>query len=356
MLHVLVGAACNNNCSFCMESDRRRRTARVRAQSAADVRAMLSAYGKLDQVLFTSGEPTLEPELVTYVGWAREVGFRTIALITNGRRLAYAGYARALLEAGLTRITVSIHGHTPTLHDGLTRSPGSFAQTLAGLENLRRLRRTTSLELHTSTVVTRRNLPHLEAIVRLLLAHGVDVVVLNVMMAQGRGATLAPQLLAPYPAVVQAVARLGLRLTADELRRLRVEDVPPCLARGLPASVAGSLEEYEQFEESGSTGLSEYAVLNPRSSIATVPEQPTAAALPAGAVLDVVRETVSAPDLRGDEDYYLSRRSFKERLLRVKGPPCEACQLAARCPGVWEPYVQRYGWAEFLPIEEAAEL
>jgi wyosine [tRNA(Phe)-imidazoG37] synthetase (radical SAM superfamily) len=362
VLHVLVGAACNNNCLFCMESDRRRRSVRIHGQSPDDIRAMMDAYGKTDEILFTSGEPTLQPELLTYAAWARERGFRTIALITNGRRLAYPGYVVQLLDAGINRITVSIHGHTAKLHDGLTRCPGSFAQTVAGLENLARIRKTRHVDLHTSTVITQRALPQLESIFRLLLEKGVDVIVFNVMMAKGRGAAYAPQLLPSYRAIVDAVERLCKKLGAADLLRLRVEDLPPCFVAQLPPGVCGETEEYDQFEEAGSTGLTELAVLNPASSRADVPEQsrgerraPAEGAGPTEQqALGAVRDQVSGAELQGEDSYYLTHRSFKERLLRVKGEPCEHCSLRDTCPGVWQPYVDLYGWADFSPVVPAA--
>ena len=93
MLHVLVGAQCNNNCLFCMEADRDRRAQRIAAQSVDDLRRMIDEYPRPNEVLFTSGEPTLDPELPTYIRWAKQRGFGVIGLVTNGRRLAYRGAA-----------------------------------------------------------------------------------------------------------------------------------------------------------------------------------------------------------------------------------------------------------------------
>ena len=48
---------------------------------------------------------------------------------------------------------------------------------------------TSSIELHTSTVITHRNLPSMLDIYRFLREHGVDQVVFNVMQANGRANT-----------------------------------------------------------------------------------------------------------------------------------------------------------------------
>ncbi|MBM4372391.1 MAG: radical SAM protein, partial [Deltaproteobacteria bacterium] len=136
MLHVLTGADCNNSCIFCMEADRAARRRAVLAQTPADLRAAIRGYPARDHVLFTSGEPTLNDALPDLVGEAAAAGFHTVALITNGRRLAYTAYTELLLRRGLNRVTVSIHGPDAVVHDGLTGVRGSFDQTLRGLRNL----------------------------------------------------------------------------------------------------------------------------------------------------------------------------------------------------------------------------
>src|SRR5439155_14301969 len=111
--------------------------------------------------------------------------------------LSYERYARALVAAGMNRFYVSIHGHTAKLHEGLTRTPESFAQTIAGIDQITKLKRY-GVELHTSTVVTIRNLPHLGEIYRFLRGHGVDQVVFNVMQANGRAHTFFEQIFPRY--------------------------------------------------------------------------------------------------------------------------------------------------------------
>ncbi len=78
--------------------------------------------------------------------------------MTNGRRLSHLPYAALLAKSGMNRFYISIHGHTKKLHEGLTRTPDSFEQTVAGLDTVARLKRF-GVELHTSTVVTDRNPP-----------------------------------------------------------------------------------------------------------------------------------------------------------------------------------------------------
>lgn len=417
MLHVLVGASCNNNCLFCMEADREGRSAHIATQSRDDVLAMIRAYPADDEVLFTSGEPTLNPHLVEYVAAAREKGFKIIGLISNGRRLAYRDYVHSLVAAGLNRATVSIHGHEAPLHDSLTRAPGSFSQTRAGLLNLVDARRRAPLAIHTSTVITKRNLPFVAPIHRMLWTIGVDSIVYNIMMAKGRGARHLDALMPRYPDVLSAFASLCTSLDELQLRKTRVVDVPPCISSQLPAPVRGSLEDFDQYELVGSTGLRELAVPSPACDnsraprLAPVPDalqrrldavrfdkdgriqpvgglwprmrhvidrllrhppQPPApssskrsdrieafghgrdTSAPEEAVIAKLQSEISEVDLEAQNRYYATSRAFKDRFLRAKGPPCDACTANTRCPGVWEPYVARFGWDDIRPLSSPA--
>ena len=152
-VHVSVGAVCNNNCIFCMEEDRDGRCVTNSAMTDDRVRWVLEQSRGAEEVCFTSGEPTTRAELPSFVATARTMGYPRISVMTNGRRLGHVPYATRLVKAGVNRFYVSIHGPTKQLHDGLTRTPGSFDQTVAGLDSVTRLKRF-GVELHTSTVIT----------------------------------------------------------------------------------------------------------------------------------------------------------------------------------------------------------
>ena len=338
MLHILVGAVCNNNCLFCMESDRAGRQRAAATRHDDDVRAQLESYGDRSEVLFTSGEPTLNPQLEQYVRWAAQAGYRRVALITNGRRLSYRDYAACLLSAGLNKITVSIHGPNAKVHDALTRCPGSFEQAVAGLENIGRLRRTFRLDLHTSTVVVKNNLSHLTAIHALLTRLGVDRMCLNVPMFKGRGVDLLAHGMPRYVDVAAGVAEVLRHLDKREVERLVLADIPRCAARGLPDSLLRPQERFEQFEATGSLGLVDIARDAMESGC-----DPAAKRL----LLESKQRSLQA-----QQDYYLTQRGLKDDLLLTKLERCNRCAHVAACPGIWRPYLERFGDEEFVPIQE----
>lgn len=332
-LHVCVGYSCNNNCIFCMEEDREARARRLTAQTAEDVRRMMTAANpRGGEVMFTSGEPTLHPSLPEYVAMARDLGFATVGLITNGRRLSYRPYARSLLEAGLNHVLVSIHGPDARTHDALTRTKGAFVQALAGLANLKLLRREfPGLKVHTSYVVNRRNYTMFRAFYDAMAPFGVDQHVFNVVMPDGRAARLFDALVPRYSDVTRAFDAFVRGLPPAGVAKVFLLDVPYCVTECLPDRVRGYVERYYHFEQDGTTGFS-------RS-----PDDRRD--LPAD------RDLYAPAALEGEGTAYaMVSKSLHDAMARLKRPECATCGFDRYCRGVFRNYVEHYGWDEFAPV------
>ena len=334
-VHILTGAVCNNNCIFCMEEDRDERYVTNSATTDDVVKWILDQNRACEEVCFTSGEPTTNPRLPLWVNWAKQHGVRRISVMTNGRALGYEKYARQLISAGMNRFYVSIHGHTAKLHEGLTRTPESFVQTVAGLDMITRYKKY-GLDLHTSTVITKRNLPHLAEIYRFLRAHGVDQVVFNVMQANGRANTYFDQIFPTYTEIASTAKAFideQSKLERESGGNARVDaflvDIPLCTTRALPDYNRGYVEAYVHFE-------------------------------PPSAGLDIPIEELEARPGRHEggeggagEKLVQIRRSDLDDSQRQKRPECAACQYNGVCEGVWSNYLKRYGWDEFVPVTQS---
>jgi len=319
-VHVSIGAVCNNNCIFCMEEDRDARYVNNGAMTPDRVKWILEEHKGAEEVCFTSGEPTTRPELPDFVRWAKQLGYGHISVMTNGRRLSQMPYAVGLAKCGMNRFYVSIHGHTKKLHEGLTRTPGSFEQTVAGLDSITKLKRF-GVELHTSTVITDRNLPHMLDIYRFLRSHGVDQVVFNVMQANGRANTYFDQIFPTYTEIADTF-RAFSRATqeAGEPRPMAfLVDIPLCTTEGVPDFNRGYVEKYRHFD------LDSHAALEARG------------------------KDNRAQEGRG-KGLVLVTRSDLDDEQRDKRAECATCKYDPVCEGVWRNYLKRRGWGEFEPV------
>jgi MoaA/NifB/PqqE/SkfB family radical SAM enzyme len=164
-LIVNLSYACNNSCVFCSVGDRPRRDGDFDTQFTELRAARARGIRLLD---LDGGEPTLYPRLFDLIAAARDLGFERVTVTSNGRRLAYRSFAARLAATGV-ELLVSLHGSGPAVHEALTRAPGSFRQTLAGL--------TTALDLFrhvgVNTTVVRGNVADLPALAERLARLGV---------------------------------------------------------------------------------------------------------------------------------------------------------------------------------------
>jgi sulfatase maturation enzyme AslB (radical SAM superfamily) len=322
-VHILTGAVCNNNCVFCMEEDREQRYVTNSQTTDETVTWILSQHERFEEVCFTSGEPTTNPRLHHWVKMAKDAGARCISMMTNGRALSHEKFTRRLMALGMNRFYISIHGHTKKLHEGLTRTPDCFEQTLGGIDMIAKFKRY-GIELHTSTVITKRNLPHMGDIYRFLRSHGVDQVVFNVMQANGRADTYF-DLIFPTYVEIAAVAREFL---ADQTQRepqvqAVLVDIPLCTTEGIPDHNRGYVENYVHYEHEDTHGL-----------------------------LDRLDEEHRGARSGGSAGELVQiRRSDLDDNARHKRAECRECKYFDVCEGVWGNYLRRRGWGEFVAVK-----
>ncbi len=291
-LDLKSGFSCNNRCTFCVQGDKREH---IPDRTTDELRALLEARaGTVSGVVFTGGEVTLRSDLVELVRYARGLGYRSIQIQTNGRRLSYRPYVRALREAGATEIAAALHGSGPAIHDALTRARGSFLQTSKGLRNSA----LEGLTVISNSVVVQDNLRDLPRLVALLCDLGVHQLQLAYVHPEGTAKSLFSHVVPRFSEAMPFV-----KAALDVARRRGVlahtEAIPYCLMQGYEEHVVEDL-------------------------------------IPDTCVVDAPMTIEDYTDWRWTEG-------------KAKGPDCARCTWAARCEGPWREYPDGYGWAELVP-------
>jgi GTP 3',8-cyclase len=138
-LRISVTDRCNMRCPYCMprevfgpEHAFLDRAELLSFEEIARLTAVLAAQG-VTKLRLTGGEPLLRRGLERLVEMlARVDGIEDIALTTNG--LLLAPRARALADAGLDRVTVSLDSLDPAVLHAMSDTPVSPARILAGID------------------------------------------------------------------------------------------------------------------------------------------------------------------------------------------------------------------------------
>ncbi len=137
-LRLSVIEACNFRCPYCMPADRVPDDYgfdSAERLSFDEIEVLVRGFVRagVRKLRLTGGEPLLRrrlPDLVRRL--AAIQGLEDIALTTNGSLLA--AQARALREAGLGRITVSLDALDPERFREMSGGRGDIADVLAGIE------------------------------------------------------------------------------------------------------------------------------------------------------------------------------------------------------------------------------
>jgi MoaA/NifB/PqqE/SkfB family radical SAM enzyme len=292
-LSIHLTDICNSKCSFCivdsphMKQDTimRRRVSRFLREHAGQGYEAVSLHG---------GEATIRRDFLEILDEIRELGYPTVFLMTNARKLARMDYARTVVDLGVSLFIVSMHGANAITQDRISQSLGSFDQAVQGMRNLKEL----GAEVRTNTVVCKDNVTELPEIVELCLDLGADQINLSALHTSGTALRnfwdVTPRYSEIRPYVLEACDRALRRA------RLLLEGFPQCTVPGYERH----LVDWEQ---------NKYKVLY-RSF-----------------VMD---------DYEGHMDDF----------TRVKDERCGGCAFDRVCGGVYKEYAEFIGWDEFQPV------
>ncbi len=169
---VRTGFNCNQNCGICWQD---RKWGRYGPEQVLTWIEDLYAAGARGLII-SGGEPTLDPELDSYLKRARELGYGALTLETNAIQFSRPGLAERMRDAGLTDCFVSLHSGDADTSDAITRAPGTFGRTVLGVKALLQA----GVPVRFNCVMTREGIDHLDGVPDFLhrefgdqpLAHG----------------------------------------------------------------------------------------------------------------------------------------------------------------------------------------
>ncbi len=283
---VRVNFHCNQSCEFCFVSTH------LPPPAEAAVRAAIAEAGRQAAVVILSGgEPTLNPRLAEYVRLAKGEGASSVELQSNAIRLGDAALTASLVEAGLDRAMISLHGSTAAISDAVTGAPGTFDSTVRGLDELARA----GVQVRINFVFCEGNRRDFPNFVELVAARWPRAMI--VFSFVGSHTDVVPRTTELIP---------------------RFSDIMPSLTEGLARARTAGL---------------------------TVLGFDSMCGLPACLVPEAERSGFVGGPIGGDGD---GSGEF------VKGEQCVGCAAAQRCYGVRRGYAELYGTGELRRLSEVA--
>ena len=227
-----VTYVCNNRCTFCAVGTRTQVDGHPTRQ-----REHLDRYRAqgVTMVDFDGGEPTLNPELIPLVRYARRVGYDRINVTTNGRLCAYEKFARSLVRSGLTTLLFSVHGHDAQSHAQQVGVAEAFEQTVQGIRNCAK-HAPPGVDLGMNITLTKSNHQHLEAVTQLAWDLGLRWLNVQFLTPFGR----ATKWIAPDTQTAANVA-MGVMDRWGDRMKFQVINLPFCFMPGYERFMMGDL-------------------------------------------------------------------------------------------------------------------
>lgn len=241
-LELALDYRCNLRCIGCHACDDGGE--RLSSQQAASFIKWGRDRG-IDRLWLGGGEPTLRDDLFALVRGARRLGYREVALQTNGMRLAYPRYRDAAIAAGVTEIRFNVKSHRAEVHDRLSGDVPSHALLVQAVEALAG----TPVRVVADVLLLRGTAHELPALVAFFAPRGVRSFVLWLLSAADPVASADARVAAEVPRIRDLWPALaGARDQAEKLgATLESLHTPPCTLppdlRGIfaPASALGLL-------------------------------------------------------------------------------------------------------------------
>jgi len=244
--------ACNNRCTFCAVGTRTQLHGHTESQH--EHLREYRARG-VTMVDFDGGEPTLHPDLIETVRFARSIGYERINVTTNGRMAFYEGYARKLVRSGLTTLLFSVHGPDAQSHAQQVGVAEAFEQTTGGIRHCVK-HAPRGVELGMNVTLTKSNTAKLEQLTQLAWDLGLRWINIQFLTPFGR----ATRMIAPDTQHAADVT-MGVIDRWKGKMKVQVINLPFCFMPGYEDHLEGDLLKLARhmiFVNNEDVNLAEY--------------------------------------------------------------------------------------------------
>ena len=291
---IKVGFACNNHCDFCVQWDKRYK---YKPRTIEEIKWIIKReYDNwCKYAVFTGWEPTVHPDLVEAVAYAKDIGYKQIQIQSNGTNFDKIDYVLKLIKAWVTEFSPSIHWFYKETHDNQVHQKWAWDRVVKGLINLRKLNQIVVI----NSVITKANYKEIPQLAELLVKLWVNQFQFAFVHILG-SADKNKDIVVPKKSDVIPYVHKWLDIAKKAWIPAFTEAIPYCLMQGYEWAIAENI-------------------------------------MPETTVVDAEWTIDSYADYRWNE-------------WKAKREECKKCSKYKVCEGPWKEYPEIYGWNEFKPI------
>jgi len=292
---VKVWFACNNRCTFCVQWDKREK---FKPRTIKEIKNIIKEEYVLwaKYIVFTWWEPTVHPDLVEAVAYAKEIWYKQIQIQSNGTNFDKIEYVQKLIDAWVTEFSPSIHGFHKDTHNKQVATPWAWDRVIKWLINLRKLDQIIII----NSVITQDNykeIPELAALLIKLWVTQFQFAFVHILWSADKN----KESVVPRKSEIIPYVHKALDLAKKANIPAFTEAIPYCLMQWYEWAIAENV-------------------------------------MPETSVVDAEWKIDSYADYRWNE-------------WKVKREECKSCIKNDICEWPWKEYPDMYGWDEFTPIK-----
>lgn len=304
---IKIGYTCNNNCIHCVVTDLKdicesKKIPIDQTTQQYKDRIRDAQKNGAQAIIFTGGEPTLREDFSELLEYTISLGL-SVELQSNGRLFADKEFAEKTAHTAKIDYAIALHGHCAGVHDAVTRSPGSFRETVDGIKNLLRF----GQKINGKLVINKINYPYLLESVKFFYDIGLNGICYTFPAGQGEAGKNFYDVVPRYSEIIPYLQPALDYIKANKWN-VNTESVPMCF---MPGHEEVSCELYQHKDN---YRLYQY----------------------------------------GAEDFFRDADCDRVSQKR-KAPVCGHCMFDALCEGVYKDYPEHYGFAEFKPVTQKTE-
>jgi radical SAM protein with 4Fe4S-binding SPASM domain len=176
-----VTNACNLRCEQCHACSGKPLPYELNTDEGKRLLDDIAAIGEFRMLALGGGEPLVRPDIFELVAYARSLGLE-ISIATNGTLLTRE-MAREFKKMGVANIAVGLNANDESVHEQITRVPGSFEKTKRGIYATKEV----GMALQINTTVMKENRAVIPELLDFASEVDAQIVLLYQLVPEGRG-------------------------------------------------------------------------------------------------------------------------------------------------------------------------
>ena len=221
-LFLNTGYLCNSSCEYCVTGHSPRKNLSFNEIS----KYLIENQNEFNGLILTGGEPTIDKNFLKTINLAYFLGYK-LSIQTNGRMFKYQDFVEKLKKYKMT-ISIPLNGPTEKIHDSISKSKGSFSQTIEGINAINK---NLNAYLVCKIIITKKNKDYLTETAKLAYSLGFSYMTVVFPTPSGNSEIFFDEIIPKYTDILNELFSCIDYINNETTMKLEIENIPFCILR-----------------------------------------------------------------------------------------------------------------------------